>query len=73
LLRVCVFLILAVRVFLTARAALFATEPMGIRFAVEFMITRIDATRSGLKPSRRPISSGDGTRLVITKAAMAVL
>jgi len=39
----------------------------------ELMIMRTEATRFGLKPNVRPISSGEGTRFLITYAAMLKL
>lgn len=42
-------------------------------FDGEFMISRSEAIRLGGNPSRRPISSGEGTRLVTTTVSMGIL
>lgn len=39
----------------------------------ELMITRTDSTRLRLTPSRCPISSGEGTRFLMTYAVMETL
>jgi hypothetical protein len=39
----------------------------------ELMITRTDATRLALKPSLRPISSGEGTRFRMMYVVMETL